>query len=275
MRRSRSACGQISTLIRQNSPGSTERQGSGSSRWTLPTRYRPYRSGRKGLPSTGEPYSAFAGAVGIAERFRLPRKPSRAELYEAAEAVGVDVERPRAKMRRQHVLDSIEAAGSPVTWREKKLTLAQLQDLAERLGVTVHVPTVTPAAGAAVKALKAAGFGFSKRPDGSLVGYDRSGEILLKTEHKWLIVDGKTAKEMKEKHAAETALKEQEQAKEAKIRAGAMEARLAGVEAMRAVAGAPSFQEGEGRCRDRLSVGPNYPRLGPDGPSRGDERPPG
>lgn len=224
----------------------------------------------------GESYSAFAGAVGIAERFRLSSKASRAELYEAAEAVGVDVERPRARLRRQHVLDSIEAAGLPVTWREKRLTLAQLQDLAERLGVTVHVPTVAPVAGAAVKALKAAGFGFLKRPDGSLVGYDRSGEILLKTEHKWIIVDGQTAKEMQERHAAETLQKEQEQAKEAKIRAGAMEARLAAVEAKSTMdSKAPSFPSLEGRWRAYLSDSPNYPRLGPDGPAHGDERPPG
>lgn len=118
----------------------------------------PLRENRESV--FGETRSVFIGAIGTVERFRVSGRPSRAELFEAAETVGVHVERPRAKLRRKHVLDSIEASGFPVTWREKKLTLQQLLDLADRLRVTVDVPIVDPTTGAAFQALKAAGFGF-------------------------------------------------------------------------------------------------------------------
>jgi hypothetical protein len=212
----------------------------------------------------GETYKAIVGAVGVTERFRLSGKPTRAELSEAAESVGVDVERPRAKLRRQHVLDSLDLVGVTVTWRERKLSLAQLQELAERLGVTVHVPTVEPRIGAAMRALKDAGFGFSKRPDGSLVGFDLSGEILMRNEYRWVIVDTEKAKEM----AAEA----DAQAAEEKVRGDAFR-NAAGHGFEPAEAGA--WEGGEGRKRDCLSASPNYPRERGCAPPRGGEGPPG
>lgn len=42
-----------------------------------------------------------------------------------------------------------------------------------------------------------AGISFLKRPDGALAAYDLSGEILLRTEDEWEIVDSATAEERK------------------------------------------------------------------------------
>lgn len=159
--------------------------------WADPLPPMPLREERESV--FGETRKVIVGAVGVAERFRLSGRPTRAELYEAAESVGIEVERPRAKLRRWHVLDSLLAAGIPTTWRLKKLSLAELLEHAELVGVTVHVPTVAPRAGEAVRALKEAGFGFSKRPDGSIAGFDLSGEILLRCEHRWKILSTEEA----------------------------------------------------------------------------------
>lgn len=152
-------------------------------------------------------------------------------------------------------------------------TVELLLPIAEDLGMTVEPPESGKLRARHVKkALKAAGFGFSIRPDESIAVFDCSGEILLKTEHSWLIVDTETAKAMVKESAVETAQKEQEQAKEAKIRSAAMEARLASIEMKSTLR-----ESGEKRRerRNQLSVSPSYPRLGPDGPPHEDEGPPG
>jgi hypothetical protein len=235
----------------------------------------------------GERYTAFAGAIGVTERFRLSGRPSRAELYEAAEAVGVAVDRPRAKLRRQHVLYSLEAAGIPVTWRLKKLSLAQLQEHSELLGVTVYVPTVAPRSGTAMKALKEAGFGFSKRPDGSLVGFDLSGEILLHNEHRWIIADSEKAAELLE--AATAGERQEKAAYQERVRESAAQHEesmkpFRNACAERGISFGMTMSDAEKelfyevweevRKRDQLSVSPNDPSNGPCGPSLGDEGPP-
>lgn len=173
---------------------------------------------------------------------------------------GARGDRPRAKVRRQHVIDSIEAAGHPVTWRERKLTLGQLQELAEGLGVTVDVPTVAPSAGAAIRALKEAGFALSRRPGGSLVGFDTSGEILLRCQHRWKILDTESAEKL-----AEEAKTPEWQAK----RFQEEEARVS-----RTIAALDSEDLEEGRWA-YLSDSPNDPRIGPGGPPHGGMAPPG
>ena len=52
-----------------------------------------------------------------------------------------------------------------------------------------------------VKELKQAGFRFSKRPDGSMAGFDLSGEILLRNVEEWEIVDAETAQARVKEHA--------------------------------------------------------------------------
>jgi hypothetical protein len=208
----------------------------------------------------GETRSVIVGAVGTVERFRLSGKPTRAELFEAAEFVGVEVDRPRAKLRRQHVLDSIEAAGHPVTWRERKLTLAALLDLAEGLGVTVVVPEVAPTMGAAMRALKEAGFGLSRRPGGSLAVFDTSGEILLRCQHRWKILSTEDAEKLvKEAETPEWRTKRFQE------------------EESRCSPSAKTDSEGkkEGRGWAYLSDSPNDPSLRAVPATRVDDGPPG
>lgn len=96
-------------------------------------------------------------------------------------------------------------------------TTRKLLQIATDMGVSVEMPESGKIRAKDVKhALKAAGFGFSKRPDGSVVGFDRSGEILLKNQHRWVIADTETAKAMaKESETPEWDLKRR-QAEEAR-----------------------------------------------------------
>lgn len=103
-----------------------------------------------------------------------PLREARESVYEETrqEVVGVvgAVERFRvsAKPKRIELLEAAAAVGLDV-WQGKT-------------------------AGFIVKELKQAGFRFSKRPDGSLAGFDLSGEILLRHTEEWEIVDEEAAK---------------------------------------------------------------------------------
>jgi hypothetical protein len=208
----------------------------------------------------GEVRSVIVGAVGTVERFRLSGRPTRAELFEAAESVGIEVDRPRAKLRRQHVLDSMEAAGHPVTWRERKLTLGQLLDLAEGLGVTVDVPEVAPTPGAAIRALKEAGFALSRRPGGSLAVFDTSGEILLRCQHRWKILDTESAEKLAEEAQTPEWQEKRRREEESRCSPKANETDSTG--------------EKEGGRSDHLSDSPNDPRERGFAPPHGDTGPP-
>ncbi|TPM33546.1 replication endonuclease [Mesorhizobium sp. B2-2-2] len=80
-----------------------------------------------------------------------------------------------------------------------KVTLEGLMSTAADVGVSVETPEGKKlTARHALRAFKEAGFRFSRRPDGSLVGFDLSGEILLRTDKEWVIVDKETAARMVE-----------------------------------------------------------------------------
>lgn len=107
-------------------------------------------------------------------------------------------------------------------------------EVAEDQGVKVEPPKVGKVKiRHVVKALRNAGIGFSKRPDGRISGFDLSGEILMRVIDEWEIVDEETAK---------LRVEESKKAEKAKILKG-------------------------------LSFSPTDPRIGPDGPISGEKTP--
>ncbi len=78
-----------------------------------------------------------------------------------------------------------------------RMSVEALLPVAEELGVAVEMPEKGKLRSRHVlAALKRAGFGMVRRPDGSRVGFDLSGEVLLRTEKQWQIVDTATAAQM-------------------------------------------------------------------------------
>jgi hypothetical protein len=77
------------------------------------------------------------------------------------------------------------------------MSVRTLLPIADELGVVVAMPEdgKLPARHI-LAALKRAGYGISRRPDGSRAGFDLSGEVLLRTEKEWKIVDTATAAQM-------------------------------------------------------------------------------
>src|SRR5690606_22627179 len=70
------------------------------------------------------------------------------------------------------------------------------EEYAERLGKRRSKGSLVLARRVFFAVAKQARFGFCKTHDGLLIVYDRSGEILLKTEDEWLIVDRSTAERL-------------------------------------------------------------------------------
>lgn len=105
------------------------------------------------------------GTVGTMRKFNLPsRLADRGTLFAAAATAGFLPEfEARLEEQRQK------------TWKRISLSVAR------RLFFLTA---------------RDKGYGFSKRPDGRIAGYDRSGEILLRTEDEWIIVDKATAEAM-------------------------------------------------------------------------------
>lgn len=86
-----------------------------------------------------------------------------------------------------------------------RVTLKKLLATAAKLGVWVEVPSSGKMKrGHALLALRQAGFRFSKRPCGAMSIFDLGGEILLRTEDDWQIVDEETAAQMLEEHKKES-----------------------------------------------------------------------
>ena len=78
-----------------------------------------------------------------------------------------------------------------------RMSVRKLRPIAEELGVAVAIPEDGKLrARHILVALKRAGYGISRRPDGSRAGFDLSGEVLLRTEKEWKIVDTATAAQM-------------------------------------------------------------------------------
>ncbi len=78
-----------------------------------------------------------------------------------------------------------------------RMSVKRLLPIVGELGVTVDMPEDGKLrAHHVLVALKRAGYGISRRPDGSRAGFDLSGEVLLRTEKEWKIVDTATAAQM-------------------------------------------------------------------------------
>lgn len=203
----------------------------------------PLREARESV--YGESRQEIVGAVGVVERFRTAgAKITFDDAADAVLATGVTVRPRTVKIRRAHWLLALEDAGYPVGWREERMTLAELEKLCGRLGVSIDPRFVeVETTGDAVAALKDAGFRFSQRPDGTIAGFDLSGEIVLLHEDEWEILDKADAQRRVEELEAETD-----------------EQRM---ERFRKRFEAPG-----------LSLSPTDPRNGPGGPPHGDLREP-
>lgn len=114
---------------------------------------------------------------------RLPPMPLRTEQETAY-----------GEMRRAVIGCVAPAPRFTITGRMSAKTLLPL---AEQLGVPVDVPAEGKLRARHVRAALAhAGFGILRRPAGSHIVFDLSGEVLLRTEKKWKIVDTSTAAQM-------------------------------------------------------------------------------
>ncbi|PRD44390.1 hypothetical protein C5748_07370 [Phyllobacterium phragmitis] len=142
-------------------------------RWALPEgRQRdgdplppvPLREARESV--YGVQRNEIRGAVGVARRFTLSsRLADRAELVATA-AEGGFLEGFQAKLEERRA----------ETWRRVNLTNAR------RLFFL---------------AARDAGLGLSRRPDGTVAGYDLSGEILMRSDDEWMIVEAAEAEKMR------------------------------------------------------------------------------
>lgn len=150
-------------------------------RWALPAgRERdidplppvPLRETRESV--YGVTRNEIRGAVGVARRFTLSsRKAGRAELFAtAAEGGFLEIFNTKLEERRAE------------TWRK-----------------------VNPANARRLFFLAArdAGLGLSRRPDGTIAGYDLSGEILLRSDDEWMVVEASAAEGMLVQHGPSVA----------------------------------------------------------------------
>jgi len=135
------------------------------------------------------------GAVAPVALFSILEGAGRDDFLNVANCFGVDVEWRKRKASRKAILKAIHAAGIKVDWKLKKLKKEELQALADQHGIEVEASLLKPKTGKIRVALADAGIHFLKRPNGTLVGYNLSGEILLRTEDEWEIVDSATAQE--------------------------------------------------------------------------------
>ncbi|WP_235920908.1 hypothetical protein [Brucella anthropi] len=129
----------------------------------------------------GETRKTVTGIVCTVERFAIPQKPTMTEIYRATEIIGLTDEFESEYAAR---LEKRKSKGSIVLARRVFFALT-----------------------------KQANFGICKTHDGRLIGYDRSGEILLKTEEEWLIVDKATAERMVVEFEEANASKQRENTK--------------------------------------------------------------
>src|SRR5690606_2485241 len=106
------------------------------------------------------------GAVGVARRFTLSsRQAGREEIFTAA-AEGGFLEGFRAK-------------------------------LDERRAETGRKVNVANGRRVFFLAARDAGIGLSRRPDGTVAGFDLSGEILLRSDDEWMVVEASEAERMR------------------------------------------------------------------------------
>lgn len=135
------------------------------------------------------------GAVAPVALFSVLEGAGSDAFLNVANCFGVDVEWRKRKASKKVILEAIHDTGVEVDWKLKKLKKEKLQTIADQLGIKVEETRLKPKTGKIRVALADAGIYFIKRPNGTLAGYNLSGEILLRTEDEWEIVDSVTAKE--------------------------------------------------------------------------------
>ncbi|WP_082640294.1 replication endonuclease [Aureimonas sp. N4] len=130
----------------------------------------------------------------------------------------------------------------------ERMSAAALLPIADACGVRIDRPSgkskIRP--GQIMRALKLAGFGLSRRPNGTRIGFDLSGEFIRKVEKEWRVVDVETACVMVAEAAANAEAVERMQA-EASAKA-AMESRdrvKAAIERERQMRQSPEWVEAE------------------------------
>ncbi len=133
------------------------------------------------------------GAVAPVAIFSMLPDAGRDDFLSVAECHGIDVEWRQRKASRTNLLKALHGAGIKVDWKLKKLKKEELQTIADQHGVRVETQPIKPKTGKIRAALADAGIHFLKRPNGTLVAYNLSGEVLLRTEDEWEIVDSATA----------------------------------------------------------------------------------
>lgn len=148
---------------------------------------------------------------------------------------------------------------------EGRMSVKALLPVSEELGVAVAAPQGGKLrARHILAALKQAGFGLSRRPDGSRAGFYLSGEVLLRTEKEWKVVDTVTAAQMVADADAAMRRQQLEQQEEAERRADAQALRIEAGNSARISALPTTADIGSGGAGlDHLSDSPTDPSYGP------------
>jgi hypothetical protein len=100
--------------------------------------------------------------------------------------------------RRASTIGVVAPVPRVVLTREQFRSAASLRHLARKLEVnSTDVPADERGERSKLlRGLRQAGIQFSKRPDGTVVCFDLSGEMILRTDRDWVITDANTAEEM-------------------------------------------------------------------------------
>lgn len=112
----------------------------------------------------------------------MPLRDIRESVYGERRAVTIGVSAPVAR-----VVLSLEEFRNVASLRH----VAHLLDLTPVLDAGKRRERAT-----LLKGLRQAGIQFSRRPDGTVVGFDMTGETILRTDREWIITDADTAEEM-------------------------------------------------------------------------------
>lgn len=112
----------------------------------------------------------------------MPLRDIRESVHGERRAVTIGVSAPVARV---------------VLSRAEFLNVASLRHVAHLLDLSPVVDAGTRRERAALlKGLRQAGIQFSRRPDGTVIGFAMTGETILRTDREWIITDADTAEEM-------------------------------------------------------------------------------
>lgn len=154
----------------------------------------------------GEIRKEFVGAVGVTEHLRVQGKMTMEDIWDVVSASGreIELETKSMALRKWHYIQALDDHLTfPHSIKFERKRKAELQAMCDRLGLTIdprYYQKHTVRLG--VKSLKAKGFGFSTRPCGAVAIYDLSGEILMKNEDEWEILEVEAADRLKEEYEA-------------------------------------------------------------------------